>query len=266
MLGAVAGDIIGSVYERDPIKTKEFLLFHPNCQFTDDSVLTIAIARAILEKQDYQSAVWEMGRRYPNAGYGGSFYSWLYSNNPKPYNSWGNGSAMRVCPVGYAFDTIDEVLQEAAHSAEITHNHEEGIKGAQATALAIFLGRTGNDKAQIRMEISKRFGYDLTMTVEEIRPWYEFDISCQGTVPPAMIAFLDSDSYEDAVRNAISLGGDSDTLACITGGIAEAYYGPVPLFIREKVEEALTDDLWQITRTFCERYGIKTLDNDVNAT
>jgi len=254
MIGAIAGDIIGSVYERHPIKTKDFPLFHRRCSFTDDTVLTVAIAKAILEGGNYLKAVLEIGRQYPHAGYGGSFIRWLYSSEPTPYNSWGNGSAMRVSPVGFAFDTADVVLREAARTAEISHNHAEGIKGAQATALAVFLARTTKDKKQIKAEVMERFGYDLNRTVDAIRPEYHFDISCQGTVPEAIIAFLDSGSYEDALRNAISLGGDSDTLACITGGIAEAYYGPVPPFIREKVEECLTEDLWSITRKFCQKY------------
>lgn len=223
MIGAIAGDIIGSVYERHPIKTKGFPLFHPQCRFTDDTVLTIAVAKAILEDRNYLKAVWEMGRKYPHAGYGGSFIHWLRSTSPEPYNSWGNGSAMRVSPVGFAFDTVDTVLREAALTAEISHNHPEGVKGAQATALSVYLARTTRDKTLIRREVADRFGYDLDRTVDDIRPSYAFDISCQGTVPEGIIAFLESDSYEDAVRNAISLGGDSDTLACITGGIAEAY-------------------------------------------
>ncbi len=257
MIGAIAGDIIGSVYEARPIKTKDFPLFHPRCRFTDDSVLTIAVATAILTDRSYLKTVWEIGRKYPHAGYGGSFIGWLRSSDPKPYSSWGNGSAMRVSPVGFAFATVDTVLQEAMRTAEISHNHPEGIKGAQATALAVFLARTTRDKAKIRREVAARFGYDLNRTVEEIRPSYGFDVSCQGTVPEALIAFLDSTSYEDAVRNAISLGGDSDTLACITGGIAEAYYGPVPSEIREKVRECLTPDLWDITEAFCLKYGSK---------
>jgi len=255
MIGAIAGDIIGSVYEHSPIKTKTFPLFHPRCRFTDDSVLTIAVAKAILHDRDYRKAVWEMGRRYPHAGYGGAFISWLYENDPKPDNSWGNGSAMRVSPIGFAFDTVEAVLSEAARSAEISHNHPEGIKGAQATALSVFLARAFRDKDRIRKEGQTRFGYDLKRTVDTIRPTYTFDISCQGTVPEAIIAFLDSESYEDAVRNAISLGGDSDTLACITGGIAEAFYGPVLGEISTKVREILTPELWEITEAFCERYG-----------
>jgi ADP-ribosylglycohydrolase len=256
MIGAIAGDIIGSVYEAHPIKTKEFSLFHPHCRFTDDSVLTIAVAQAILTDQDYGRWVWEIGRRHPHAGYGGTFIRWLRSGDPQPYNSWGNGSAMRVSPVGWAFDRTDIVLREAARSAEISHNHPEGIKGAQATALAVFLARTEHNKALIKKEITARFGYDLNRTVESIRPSYGFDVSCQGTVPEAIIAFLEADGYEDAVRNAISLGGDSDTLACITGAVAEAYYGPVAPNILDKVKKILPRDLWLITERFCHQYGL----------
>lgn len=221
MIGAIAGDIIGSVYEHRPIKTKDFPLFDDRCTFTDDTVLTVAVAEAILSGGPYVDSVRRIGRRYPYAGYGGSFSRWLHSDDSEPYNSWGNGSAMRVSPVGFAFSTENEVLRQARMTAEITHNHPEGIKGAQATALAIYLARTGRNKESNRARIRDLFAYDLDRTVDDIRPFYCFDISCQGTVPEAMIAFLDSNSYEDAVRNAISLGGDSDTLACITGGVAE---------------------------------------------
>jgi ADP-ribosylglycohydrolase len=251
MIGAIAGDIIGSVYEADPIKTKNFPLFHPRARFTDDSVLSIAVAQAIMEDGDYRRWMVDIGRRHPHAGYGGSFRQWLYDASPQPYGSWGNGSAMRVGPIGWAFDDPQTVLREAERSARVSHNHPEGIKGAQATALAVFLARTTSDKTLIEKEISGRFGYDLSGTTEEIRPTYRFDISCQGTVPQAIIAFRDADSYEDAVRNAVSLGGDSDTLACITGAIAEAFYGPVEKFIREKVRTVLTPDLWEITERFC---------------
>ncbi len=254
MIGAIAGDIIGSVYERHPMKTKTFPLFHPSCRFTDDTVLTVAIADAILGGKPYVDSVREIGRRYPNAGYGGTFIRWLHVEKAEPYNSWGNGSAMRVSPVAFAFSTEEEVLAQAKATAEITHNHPEGIKGAQATALAIFLARIGHNKESIRSRISNQFHYDLGRTTEEIRPTYSFDVSCQGTVPEAIIAFLDSDSYEDAIRNAISLGGDSDTLACIAGSIAEAFYGGVPQAIQEKVEELLTSDLWDITSRFCTTY------------
>jgi len=254
MIGSIAGDIIGSIYEQNPIKTKEFPLFHPRCRFTDDTVLTVAVADAILTGGSYEQSVREIGRRYPNAGYGGSFIAWLYSDHPQPYNSWGNGAAMRVSPVGFAFNTEDEVLSEAAKTAGISHNHPEGVKGAQATALSVYLCRTGHTKDEIREQISQRFGYELHRTVNDIRPAYTFDISCQGTVPEAIIAFLDSNSYEDAVRNAISLGGDSDTLACITGGIAEAFYRDVSDDIRAKVREILTPDLLRIADAFCRKF------------
>ena len=256
MIGAIAGDIVGSVYESRPIKTKDFPLFGPHSTFTDDSVLTVAIAKAILGGLPYRETVLELGRRYPHAGYGGSFFRWLFSPDPQPYNSWGNGSAMRVSPVGYAFETVDQVLTEARRTAEITHNHPEGIQGAQATALAVFLARGGGSKAEIRKEISGRFGYDLNRSVDGIRPTYHFDVSCRGTVPEAIVSFLDSETYEDAVRNAISLGGDSDTLACITGGIAHAFYGGVPSGIVEKVKQTLHRDLWAVTQAFCRRFGI----------
>ncbi|MFO7965379.1 MAG: ADP-ribosylglycohydrolase family protein [Desulfobacterales bacterium] len=254
MIGAIAGDIIGSVYEAHPIKTKDFPLFHPRCRFTDDSVLTIAVAQAILTDGDYRRWIWEIGRRHPHAGYGGSFILWLSSGDPQPYNSWGNGSAMRVSPVGWAFDAVDDVLREAARTAEISHNHPEGIKGAQATALSVFLARTTRNKEWIKREIIERFGYDLDRTVDRIRPSYGFDVSCRGTVPEAIISFLEADGYEDTVRNAVSLGGDSDTLACIAGGIAEAYYGPVAGHITEKVKKLLAADLLPITERFCLTY------------
>jgi ADP-ribosylglycohydrolase len=256
MIGAIAGDIIGSIYERDPIKTKEFSLFGPYCRFTDDTVLTVAVAEAILTGRPYLETVREIGQRYPNAGYGGTFIRWLHSAASEPYNSWGNGSAMRVSPVGLAFDREEDVLREAALSAEITHNHPEGIKGAQATALAVFLARTGRVKEEIRTEIGTRFRYNLDKTVETIRPDYTFDVSCQGTVPAAIIAFLDSNSYEDAVRNAISLGGDSDTLACIAGAIAEAFYGGVPPAVAERAMGYLPADLREITEQFVQKYPV----------
>ena len=253
MIGAIAGDIIGSIYEHRQIKTKVFPLFDDRCCFTDDTVLTVAIADAILSGRLYQQSLKEIGCRYPRAGYGGSFIQWLQSEYPRPYNSWGNGSAMRVSPVGFAFQSEEEVLRHAKMTAEVSHNHPEGIKGAQAAALAVFLARTGIGKEQIRARIAGEFGYDLNRTVESIRPNYSFDVSCQGTVPEAIIAFLDSESYEDAVRNAVSLGGDSDTLACITGGIADAFYG-VPDYIWDEVQNRLTPDLLEIVQNFCRKY------------
>ena len=254
MIGAIAGDIIGSVYERYPIKTKDFPFFGPGCRFTDDSVLTIAVASAILENRPYLEAVRNFGRQYPNAGYGGTFIQWLFADNPMPYNSWGNGSAMRVSPIGFAFDSEEDVMCQAKLTAEISHNHPEGIKGAQATALTIFYARNGYTKAQIKSRIVDVFQYDLERTVDDIRPGYSFDVSCQGTVPEAIIAFLESDHYEDAIKNAISLGGDSDTLACITGGFAQAYYGDVPKDIRRKVKEILPPDLWQVVEAFTQKH------------
>lgn len=250
MIGAIAGDIVGSVYEHHPIKTKDFPLFQPGSRFTDDSVLTVAVANAILTGCPYRDAVLKWGQRYPDAGYGGTFIRWLQADDPAPYHSWGNGSAMRVGPVGWAFDTEDEVLRQAQMTAEITHDHPEGIKGAQATALAVYLARTGADKAVIRTRIESQFGYDLARTVESIRLTYEFDVSCQGTVPEALIAFLDAESYEDAVRNAVSLGGDADTLACIAGAVAEAFHGAVPDPIRTEVLARLTPELWAVVEAF----------------
>lgn len=250
MMGAIAGDIVGSVYEHHPIKTKDFPLFQPGSRFTDDSVLTVAVANAILTGCPYRDAVLKWGQRYPDAGYGGTFIRWLQADDPAPYHSWGNGSAMRVGPVGWAFDTEDEVLRQAQMTAEITHDHPEGIKGAQATALAVYLARTGADKAVIRTRIESQFGYDLARTVESIRLTYEFDVSCQGTVPEALIAFLDAESYEDAVRNAVSLGGDADTLACIAGAVAEAFHGAVPDPIRTEVLARLTPELWAVVEAF----------------
>lgn len=256
MLGSIAGDIIGSVYESRPIKTTEFPLFQSHSCFTDDTVLTVAIASAIMEKVDYEASLRAFGRRYLNAGYGGAFFSWLLDPNSGPYNSWGNGAAMRVSPVGFAFNTSEGVLEEAKNTAAVSHNHPEGIKGAQATALAVFLARTGAAKEQIRSEISARFGYDLNRTVEGIRPRYSFDISCQGTVPEAIIAFLDSKDYEDAVRKAVSLGGDSDTLACITGGIAQAFYKEIPSEIVEETRARLPEEFLSIIDRFTAAYPL----------
>ncbi len=256
MIGAIVGDYVGSVYEWDRIKTKDFPLFQPRCTYTDDSVLTVAVAEAILTGRSYADTIRKLGSKFPDAGYGGMFRQWLRARTMGPYNSWGNGSAMRVSPVGWAFDDVDTVLEEARKSAEVTHDHPEGIKGAQATALAIFLARTGYPKHSIREEIARRFGYDLDRTLDEIRPTYTFDESCQRTVPEAIIAFLESSSYEDAIRNAVSLGGDSDTLACITGSIAEAHYGEVPPSIRALVQASLPAALKETAARFCRTFGV----------
>lgn len=254
MLGAIAGDIIGSVYESDPIKTKEFPLFGPHSRFTDDTVLTVALADAILNNRDYAAVMKSYFHRFPNAGYGSLFYRWAMSTSNQPYNSYGNGAAMRISPVGWAFDSLEEVLGEARRFTEPTHNHPEGIKGAQATAVAVFLARTGHSKEQIGSHIERTFQYDLSRSLDEIRPGYTFDGSCQGTVPQAIRAFLESRDFEDALRNAVSLGGDSDTLACITGGLAEAYYAGVPRHIAEKVWETLDQDLKEVTLRFRKKF------------
>ena len=246
MLGAIAGDIIGSAYERYPIKTKKFDLFSKYSQFTDDTVMTLAVAKSIIDGTKYVDNVVDFGTRYADVGYGGSFRKWLKSWSHKPYNSWGNGSAMRVSAIGFLFDTEEQVVVEAKKSAEITHNHIEGIKGAEATALAIFMARKGKSKNQIRERISKKFDYDLERTVDEIRPNYQFQVSCQESVPESIICFLDANSYEDTIRNAISLGGDADTMACIAGGVAEAYYGEIPQKIRDETYKRLPKEFLEI--------------------
>lgn len=262
MLGAIIGDIVGSIYEWDNIKTKEFELFDPRCFFTDDTVMTLAVAEGFMNRGDGDvafsiiQAMKKYGQLYPNAGYGGKFIKWVLTEDIEPYNSWGNGSAMRVSLVAWAFDSLSEVEHYAEISAAITHNHPEGIKGAQATAAAIFLARVGKSKDEIREYIISKYGYNLSRTLEEIRPSYRFNESCQGTVPEAIIAFLESLDFEDAIRNAISLGGDSDTLAAITGSIAEAAYG-IPEGIKAKAKSFLDDNLTDVLERFYEKAGSK---------
>jgi len=255
MLGATAGDIIGSIYEHDNIKSVDFDLFSPGCTFTDDTVLTVAVADRILNGGNYVDKFRQYYALYPNAGYGAAFHVWASAREPVPYNSWGNGSAMRVSPVGFAYDTLVEVLAEARNSAAVTHNHPEGIKGAQAVASSIFLARMGEGKENIRNFVASSFGYDLTLPIDAIRKSYTFDISCQGSVPQAISSFLESEDFEDAVRKAVSIGGDSDTIACIAGGIAHAYYQGVPEWIAERVYDILDARLRSVTREFMERFG-----------
>lgn len=250
MIGAIAGDIIGSIYEHNPIKRVEFPLFSPFSTFTDDTVMSLAVAQGLLGRGDYGREMKTLGRKYPLAGYGSNFSRWLYEDEIKPYHSWGNGAAMRVSPIGYGFDTEEDLLREAKATAEVSHDHPEGIKGAQSVALAILLARKGASKGEIREKIMNDFGYKLDRHIEEIRPTYSFDISCQGSVPEAIIAFLDSDDFESAVRLAVSLGGDADTLACIAGGIAEAFYGIVPAGIKKEVIKRLPEDLLKILMDF----------------
>ena len=240
MIGAIIGDVVGSRYEFDNIKTKRFPLFSEMCMFTDDSVMTAAVANALLqsmeEKRPFKDTVTEQmrffGRKYPHAGYGRRFFGWLEDEDPKPYNSLGNGSAMRVSPCGLVAKTLDEALELARLSAEPTHDHPEGIKGAQAVAAAIYLARTGKSKEEIRDCIEESF-YTLDFTLDEIRPTYSFNETCPGSVPQAIEAFLESEDFEDAIRNAVSIGGDSDTIAAIAGSIAWSYYG----------REGLTEDM-----------------------
>jgi ADP-ribosylglycohydrolase len=258
MIGVIAGDIIGSVHERAMRKSMDFPLFDPLCQFTDDTVLTVATAHAILTGTSYEAAYREFGRQHPDAGYGGSFYGWLIAEEPRPYNSWGNGSAMRVAPVGFAFNNVDDVLREAERSAAVTHNHVEGIKGAQATALAVYMARTGASREEIRKELMGRFDYDLNRTVEQIRPGYRWDVACQRSVPEAIVAFLDSSSVEDAIRLAVSLGGDADTQAAIAGGIAEAFYRYVPDSIVLAVRERLDARFIEVIDAFRESFPLNT--------
>jgi len=233
MLGAIMGDIVGSVYEWNNIKHKDFPLFAPDAFFTDDTVMTLAVAEALLDRKHqgldddgFREALIQhmrhLGKLYPNAGYGGHFSLWLKAKDPRPYNSYGNGSAMRVSPVVWAARSLDEATHLARLTAEVTHNHPDGIKGAQATAAAAWLGAHGAGMQDIRDHINANY-YPLNLTLDDIRPSYTFDVTCQGSVPPALVAMLESTGVEDAIRNAISIGGDSDTVACITGAVAEQY-------------------------------------------
>jgi len=258
ILGAITGDIIGSVYEFHNVKRTDFDLFTPKTTFTDDTILTVATMEALLSGKStaggYTRLYQLYGRKYPNRGYGNRFHYWIHADDPKPYGSWGNGSAMRASPIGWACGTIEEVLAEAEKSASVSHNHVEGIKGAQAAALAVFLARNGTGKEEIKRNIADRFGYNLDRICARIRADYVFDESCQGTVPEAVVAFLESESFEDAIRLAVSLGGDSDTLACITGGIAEAYYGGVPSSLAKKTLSLLPPQIISVIAEFSAKY------------
>ena len=256
MLGTIVGDIVGSIYEFNNHRSKEFPLFGAKCTFTDDTVLTVAVADCLMNNGDYAKYIKNYARKYTGRGYGGRFRQWISSDSLEPYNSWGNGSAMRVSAVGFAYNDLESVILESKRSAEVTHNHPEGIKGAQATAVAIYMARKGQSKEQIKQAIAKSFGYDLERTLDEIRPIYKFNESCQETVPEAIITFLESTDFEDAIRNGISLGGDSDTLTCITGGIAEAFYGGVPQDIAEKALSYLPSMMREVVEEFRERYGL----------
>ena len=257
ILGALLGDTIGSVHEWAKTKSTDFALWSPKSRPTDDSVLTCATAEALLAGVAYDKAYRDWARRYPNAGYGGAFRRWFASDDAGPYGSWGNGSAMRASPIGVAMTTVDDVLAEAERSAIVTHDHAEGIKGAQAAALAVFLARTRVPKEDIRREIAARFGYDMVRTLDEIRPGYAFDVSCQGSVPEALLAFLESNSTEQAIRLAISLGGDADTQACIAGAAAAAWEGGVPDPLARELWRRLPDDMRDVVEAFAERYPVQ---------
>ncbi|MEZ4452623.1 MAG: ADP-ribosylglycohydrolase family protein [Nannocystaceae bacterium] len=256
MIAAIAGDIIGSVHERANIKRTNFTLFKSASRFTDDTVMSLAVAECLLRGGEYGPTMREFGRRYPDRGYGGMFRKWLADPAMGPYQSFGNGSAMRVSPIGFAMRTLDDVESEARRSALPTHDHPEGIKGAQALAVAVFLARKGKDKKAIRDAIEDRYRYDLRRHIDKIRPGYAFDVTCQGSVPEAIIAFLDSDDVESAIRLAISLGGDADTLASMAGAVAQAFYKEVPAAIVAEVERRLTPELWALTQEFCRRYDV----------
>ncbi len=259
MLGAIIGDVIGSVYELGSDKDKEFPLFVPDCRPTDDSIMTVAVGCACAEadcgdegdfKRTLEARMKEIGLQYPGAGYGGRFYKWMIMDEHEPYGGKTNGSAMRVSPVAWAAESLGEALRLAKWSAEITHDHPEGIKGAQAVAAAIYLARTGSDKDEIREYIERKF-YDLDFTVEDIRPGYEFDMTCEGSVPQAIVCFLDSEDFEDAIRNAVSLGGDCDTQGAIAGAIAEAFYG-VPEELGQRVFEYIDPTLEEYYLEYAE--------------
>lgn len=260
MLGAIIGDIVGSRFEWNNHRNKEFDLFTTECFPTDDSIMTLSVAKAILEsKEDFsdlsektENFMQKIGRNYPDCGYGGNFFNWIFSDNPKPYNSYGNGAAMRVSAVGFVANSLEEAKSLSRKVTEITHNHPEGIKGAEATAVAIYLVKIGKDISEIRDFITKNY-YTLDFTLDEIRDTYEFNETSQNTVPQALQAFFESTNFEDAIRNAISIGGDSDTLAAICGGIAEAYYG-IPDNIRKQAINFLDEDLLKILIEFENKY------------
>ena len=259
MLGAVIGDIIGSVYEFTGQKRYDFEMLPEGSRFTDDSVMTVAVAHWLSHcdekgntdhsKEHLIRSMQMLGHKYPYAGYGGSFNAWLWCENPQPYNSWGNGAAMRVSPIGLYVETLDEAFELAKTSAEVSHNHPEGIKGAQAVASAVWLAKHGHTKDEIRDYIMDKFHYDLTRNVDEIRPVYKWYVSCQGSVPESIICFLEGKDFVDVVRLAVSLGGDADTMACIAGSIAACIY-PIPEWIATECEKRLTPDLLEIMYNF----------------
>ena len=257
ILGAISGDIIGSTREFNPIKTKDFELFERRSQFTDDTVMTLAIAKWLCEDKDSRDVLIKnlkyFGNLYPNAGYGGRFKQWLAQDSPEPYGSWANGSAMRVSPCAWVADSLEEAQMLAEKSAIVTHNHPEAVKGALATSDAIYLARIGANKEEIRQHIEINYGYDLSFEVDDIRPFYTFDVSCAGSVSESIICFLNANSFEDTIRNAVSLGGDADTQAAIAGSIASAYW-EIPKNISFKAIHSLDNLLLNVLIDFEERF------------
>jgi len=257
MLGAIVGDVVGSRFERHPTKSKDFELFTQDSRFTDDTVLTCAVAWALMHGESYAAHLRLFGRQYPRAGYGGRFKRWLFDMQAPGYASWGNGSAMRVSPVGWLCRDMDTVLQQAAASARPTHGHPEGVRGARAVAGAVFLARTGRSKDEIRDFLQHSIGYDMQRSLDDLRPSYAFDVSCAGSVPEAMLCFLESESFEDALRNAVSLGGDSDTQACMAGAVAEAWYGGVPEDIARETRARLDRNLLVVLQQWQEATALR---------
>lgn len=255
LMGAVCGDVIGSSYEFYKTKKYDFQLFKPRSRFTDDTVCTVAVADSLLHDIPFDKSLQKWGLKYLSRGYGGSFRQWLTSENPMPYNSWGNGSAMRVSAAGAAAGSIEEALELAKKSAEVTHDHPEGIKGAQAVAAAVFMALHGSTKQEIKDFITQNIGYDLSRNYEDIKPGYKFEVSCQKSVPESIICFLESTDYESAIRLAVSMGGDADTMGAIAGSIAAAFYKEINPSIFKGVAELLTDDIKEIIIEFSEKYN-----------
>lgn len=271
MIGAIIGDIAGSRFEWANHKSKEFDMFDKKCRPTDDSVMSLAVAKAILDSnEDHKglsanaiSRMQELGRRYKNAGYGGKFIKWLFADNPQPYNSYGNGSAMRVGPCGFAADSLKEAKELSAAVTKVSHDHPEGLKGAEAIAVAVFLAKDGNSREEIKSYIQNNY-YQTEFSLDQIRPSYQFDVTCQGSVPVAFEAFFESTDFEDAIRNAISVGGDSDTIAAMTGAVAEAFYG-IPVGMINSAVDFLDSREMEILSSFERKYPSKALDSNGNA-
>ena len=259
MIGAIIGDIRGSPYEGRRMKffDYDFPLFDERSTFTDDTILTIATAKAILEDASYKDKYLELGRKYKNKGYGGAFQAWLYSNNPQPYDSWGNGSAMRVNPIGLYFDDVKQILEEAKTSSIVTHNHPDAVEGAQAISLGIYWAKIGRSKKEIKDGIKKHFTYKFDKDVSFYKNNYKFDLTCKGTVPQAMTAFFESTDFESCIRHAVLMGGDTDTLACIAGSLAEAFYKHIPEDIAMEALQKIPNEFIAVIKEFYKTMKVK---------